>query len=185
MTASENLEPVNMATEPLWQARIASPFGELRLVTSQRGLRAILWPVDHLRVPLTSAPIDVDAAENEVLASAAAQLQEYFSGARRVFDLALDPVGTDFQVAAWRALGDIPFGTTVSYSEHAARLGKPSAVRAVGAANGRNPISIVLPCHRVIGRDGSLTGFAAGLDAKAWLLRHEGAAIADVAPTLF
>jgi methylated-DNA-[protein]-cysteine S-methyltransferase len=172
-------------TELLWQARITSPFGELRLVASSAGLRAILWPVDSARVPLGSVAVDIDESENEVTTKTAAQLKEYFEGSRKRFDLPLDPVGTAFQIAAWFALAEIPFGQTATYTEQATRIGRPEAVRAVGAANGRNPISIVLPCHRVIGADGSLTGFAGGLDAKEWLLNHEGATFAGSAPRLF
>ena len=108
-----------------------------------------------------------------MLRAATEQLGEYFAGTRKDFDLPLAPEGTPFQQKSWEALRAIPYGETISYGEQARRLGSPSAVRAVGAANGRNPISIIVPCHRVIGSDGSLTGFAAGLDAKAWLLRHE------------
>ena len=106
----------------------------------------------------------------------AAQLGEYFAGERTVFDLPLAPRGTPFQLAVWAELARIPYGKTVSYGEVAAALGKsPVASRAVGLANGRNPISIIVPCHRVIGADGSLTGYGWGLDRKEWLLRHEGA----------
>lgn len=102
------------------------------------------------------------------------QLSEYFAGRRRRFELHLAPRGTPFQQRVWSALLEIPFGTTCSYSEIAARIGRPTAVRAVGAANGRNPIAIVVPCHRVIGRSGALTGYAGGLDTKRRLLEHEG-----------
>jgi methylated-DNA-[protein]-cysteine S-methyltransferase len=108
-----------------------------------------------------------------VVATTVAQLTEYFDGERQEFDLPLDPIGTEFQQAAWSALRTIPYGTTVSYGEQAARMGDRRKARAVGAANGRNPISIVVPCHRVVGSNGSLTGFAGGLDTKAWLLDHE------------
>ena len=102
------------------------------------------------------------------------QLTEYFAGDRHEFDLELAPGGTPFQQAVWRALRTIPFGATCSYSDIARRIGRPTAVRAVGAANGRNPIAIVVPCHRVIGRSGALTGYAGGLDRKRRLLEHEG-----------
>jgi methylated-DNA-[protein]-cysteine S-methyltransferase len=108
-----------------------------------------------------------------VLAAAARQLEEYFAGERTAFELPLDLEGTRFQRAAWLALAEIPYGETVSYGEQARRLGRPHAVRAVGAANGRNPVPIVLPCHRVVGSDGSLTGFGGGLDVKRALLDHE------------
>ena len=151
---------------------IDSPVGELTLIASDAGLRAVLWQDDRpTRVPL---PQDVvDDPGHPVLRAATEQLGEYFAGTRKDFDLPLAPEGTPFQQKSWEALRAIPYGETISYGEQARRLGSPSAVRAVGAANGRNPISIIVPCHRVIGSDGSLTGFAAGLDAKAWLLRHE------------
>ena len=103
------------------------------------------------------------------------QLKEYFAGERRTFDLTLDLAGTDFQRKVWSALLSIPYGETRSYGEIAAQIGHPGAVRAVGAANSRNPVSIIAPCHRVIGSTGKLTGFAGGLDAKAQLLTLEGA----------
>jgi methylated-DNA-[protein]-cysteine S-methyltransferase len=103
------------------------------------------------------------------------QLEEYFAGARRDFDVPLAPQGTGFQLAAWRALRDIPYGETRSYAAQARAIGRPDAVRAVGAANGRNPISIIVPCHRVVGADGSLTGYGGGIDRKRWLLEHERA----------
>ena len=102
------------------------------------------------------------------------QVRQYFDGDRVAFDLELAPEGTSFQRDAWRALADIPFGETRSYAEQAAAIGRPAAVRAIGRANGANPISLVLPCHRVIGADGSLTGYGGGLDVKEWLLRFEG-----------
>ena len=115
---------------------------------------------------------------SRVLEEATQQLDEYFAGVRTSFELQLDLHGTAFQLAAWNALAEIPFGETRSYAEQAERLGRPAAYRAVGAANGRNPVSIVLPCHRVLGSDGSLTGFAGGLDAKRGLLAHERAVVA-------
>src|SRR5690606_5230010 len=111
---------------------------------------------------------------NAVLVEARRQLEEYFAGKRRDFDLPLSPRGTDFQRSVWTTLAAIPYGRTWSYLDLARRIGKPSATRAVGAANGRNPLPIVLPCHRVIGADGSLTGFGGGLPTKAFLLRLEG-----------
>jgi methylated-DNA-[protein]-cysteine S-methyltransferase len=101
------------------------------------------------------------------------QLDAYFSGELREFDLPLAPAGTPWQRAVWAALQEVPYGTTLSYGELAARLGRPSASRAVGAANGRNPISVIVPCHRLIGSSGALTGYAGGLERKAWLLQHE------------
>ena len=101
------------------------------------------------------------------------QLQEYFSGTRTEFDIPLDLHGTEFQIAAWKSLSGVPYGNTASYSEQARSIGRPKAVRAIGSANGRNPIPIILPCHRIIGSDGSLTGFGGGLPVKKWLLQHE------------
>ena len=110
-----------------------------------------------------------------LLRRAARQLTEYFAGKRISFDLPLDLRGTPFQLAAWRSLAEIPYGSTLSYGQQAALIGRPKAVRAVGRANGRNPVPIVLPCHRIVGADGSLTGFGGGLDLKLDLLRREGA----------
>ena len=149
-----------------------TPVGALTLVGSDAGLRAVLWPTEKAgRVVL---PGDVaTVTEHRVLSRAVAQLREYFDGSRRHFDVPLDLHGTAFQVKAWRALAEIPYGTTASYGEQAARLGDARKARAVGAANGRNPISIILPCHRVVAADGSLTGFAGGLETKRYLLDHE------------
>jgi len=131
----------------------------------------VLWPDDDpRRVVVGECRPDAD---HPVLAAAAVQLAEDFAGDRREFDLPLDPVGTEFQLAAWAALRTIPYGTTISYGEQAARMGDRRKARAVGAANGRNPLSIVVPCHRVVGASGSLTGFAGGVATKAWLLDHE------------
>jgi len=150
---------------------MASPVGRLTLVASDSGLAAVLWENDApKRVPLTIAGED---ASHPVLRETERQLKEYFAGTRTTFDLPLDFQGTDFQKRVWAALLAIPFGETRSYGEIARALGKPSAMRAVGAANGRNPISIIAPCHRVIGAGGQLTGFAGGLEAKAHLLALE------------
>jgi methylated-DNA-[protein]-cysteine S-methyltransferase len=147
-----------------------SPLGQLALVASERGLRAVLWPNDQpARVPL---PALVTGA-SPVLDEACAQLDAWFAARRTTFDVPFDLIGTAFQVAAWLALATIPYGTTRSYAQQATALGRPTAARAVGAANGRNPLSIVLPCHRVIGANGALTGFAGGIDAKRWLLEFE------------
>ncbi|NYT42514.1 methylated-DNA--[protein]-cysteine S-methyltransferase [Sphingomonas sp. R-74633] len=150
---------------------MSSPVGELTLVASDRGVVAILWENDSPdRVRLGDLAEDGD---HPVLLAAEAQLGEYFAGTRTRFDLPLDFRGTDFQKSVWAQLLVIPFGETRSYSEIAMKLGRPTASRAVGAANGRNPISIVAPCHRVIGSTGKLTGFAGGLEAKAYLLGLE------------
>lgn len=151
---------------------VASPVGELKLVANGAKLAAILWENDKPnRVKL--GPMK-QAMDNPILLRTAQQLQEYFAGTRNRFELELDFVGTDFQKKVWAALLTIPFGETRSYSQIAEQIGNPTAVRAVGAANGKNPISIVAPCHRVIGASGKLTGFAGGLEAKELLLTLEG-----------
>jgi methylated-DNA-[protein]-cysteine S-methyltransferase len=151
--------------------RMESPVGALTLVASRDGLAAVLWENDRPgRVRLYLAGED---ERHPVLVETERQLNEYFAGRRQTFSLKLDVAGTEFQRKVWRALLEIPFGQTRSYGEIAKRIGTPAAVRAVGAANGRNPISIVAPCHRVVGATGKLTGFAGGLDAKARLLALE------------
>ncbi|MGF6373049.1 methylated-DNA-[protein]-cysteine S-methyltransferase [Paraburkholderia sp. RAU6.4a] len=150
---------------------IDSPVGQLKLVAKGECLAAILWEHDKPdRVRLGEMS---EANELAVLVETARQLHEYFAGTRQAFDLPLDFQGTEFQRQVWRALLTIPFGQTRSYSEIAQQIGNVNAVRAVGAANGRNPISIVAPCHRVIGASGELTGFAGGLANKMLLLSLE------------
>jgi len=156
----------------------ATPVGELTLVASDQGLRAILWPkLSPARAGIHPRP--QRNPEHPILVQTAAQLDEYFAGSRTSFDIRLDLQGTRFQLAAWRSLAQIPFGTTTSYGRQAAALGIPTAARALGAANGANPVCIVLPCHRVIGADGSLTGFGGGLPTKQWLLDHEARVLAS------
>lgn len=148
-----------------------SPVGELKLVASDEGLAAVLWENDNpKRVPLAEGERH---DSHPVLQQVRQQLQEYFANQRTQFVLPLDVRGTEFQKRVWDALLGIPFGETRTYGQIAKQLGTPSASRAVGAANGRNPISIVMPCHRVIGSSGRLTGFAGGLEAKAYLLNFE------------
>jgi methylated-DNA-[protein]-cysteine S-methyltransferase len=150
---------------------IDTPVGKLKLVASDKGLVAILWEKDKpRRVPLS------ELAENDqhpVLVETERQLGEYFTGKRKTFSVALDMRGTPFQKNVWEALLAIPFGETRTYGQFAKQLGNPRAMRAVGAANGRNPVSIIVPCHRVIGSSGKLTGFAGGLETKAQLLNLE------------
>lgn len=150
---------------------LPSPVGDLTLVASDRGLVAVLWPDDDPGRVRLDAP--TPQPDHPVLAQAASQLRAYFDGARRSFDLPLDFRGTAFQQRVWAALLTIPFGETRSYGDIARAIGHPTASRAVGAANGRNPISIIAPCHRVVGSNGALTGFAGGLATKTWLLDHE------------
>ncbi|AGE24839.1 MULTISPECIES: methylated-DNA--[protein]-cysteine S-methyltransferase [Pseudomonas] len=148
-----------------------SPVGQLTLVARAGKLAAILWETERAnRVRLGDL---IETGDNPVLLETERQLTEYFAGTRNHFELELDFVGTDFQTQVWQALLTIPFGETRSYSQIASQIGNPTAVRAVGAANGRNPISIIAPCHRVIGASGTLTGFAGGLEAKQYLLTLE------------
>jgi methylated-DNA-[protein]-cysteine S-methyltransferase len=143
-----------------------TPVGRLTLIAGDGGLSRVLWPGE-------SPPGPVSPGSHPLLAEAERQLQEYFAGTRTAFALALDLGGTAFQRSAWRALQSIPFGTTRTYGEQARRLGRTNGARAVGAANARNPVPIVLPCHRLVGAGGALTGFAGGLDLKRALLEHE------------
>jgi methylated-DNA-[protein]-cysteine S-methyltransferase len=150
---------------------LASPVGTLTLAATDDGLHAIEFP----RNRHAANRAGWTEGQHPVLDLAACQLDEYFAATRRAFDLPLAPRGTDFQRTVWLALAGIAYGETVSYAQLAQRVGKPTAMRAVGAANGRNPLPIVLPCHRVIGADGSLTGFGGGLPTKQFLLELEGA----------
>ena len=149
---------------------LETPIGTLRLVSNGDGLTSIEFPGRHG----TIEEGDIQAIDS-VLEAAAEQLSEYFAGTRNHFQLPLNPGGTAFQQTVWSALAQIPYGELRSYKDIAETIGKPKAVRAVGAANGRNPLPIVVPCHRVIGSDGSLTGFAGGLPAKTRLLTLDGA----------
>ncbi|MEO7039616.1 MAG: methylated-DNA--[protein]-cysteine S-methyltransferase [Gemmatimonadaceae bacterium] len=152
---------------------IDSPVGPLILVASARGLAAVRWPKASPRcAPIANV---AEAADNPILEEAARQLTEYFAGERTHFSIELDFGGTDFQRQVWEALLTIPFGETRSYGQIAKQIGRPTAVRAVGAANGQNPLPIIAPCHRVIGSTGKLTGFGGGLPMKEQLLTHEGA----------
>ncbi len=151
---------------------IDSPVGPLFLAASNEGLHAIEFRDNKHPVKRSAHWREGD---NAVLRKAHEQLDEYFAGKRHTFDLPLSPAGTEFQVKVWTTLASIPYGETISYAQLATRIGKPSAMRAVGAANGRNPLPIVLPCHRVIGADGALTGFGGGLPTKQFLLKLEGA----------
>jgi len=149
-----------------------SPVGPLFLAAGETGMHAIEFRGN--RHPVKRGT-DWREGDNAVLRRARRQLDEYFAGKRRAFDLPLSPAGTEFQRSVWTTLATIPYGETISYAQLASRIGRPGAVRAVGAANGRNPLPIVLPCHRVIGADGSLTGFGGGLPTKQFLLKLEGA----------
>jgi methylated-DNA-[protein]-cysteine S-methyltransferase len=159
---------------------IDSPIGRLLLDTDGISLTGLYMETPDL--PSRDAPGFRCDAHAGPLPEAARQLAEYFAGRRTVFDLPLAPHGTEFQRCVWQALLGIPYGATLSYGEQARRIGKPNASRAVGLANGRNPLSIVIPCHRVIGANGSLTGYGGGLPRKRWLLAHEGQRLGVTAP---
>lgn len=146
-----------------------SPIGDLLLVGGPDGLAGVYFD-GHELSPSPTTDWTHDEARFD---TARAQFEEYFRGARTEFDVALDPSGTPFQQSVWNALRDVPYGATTSYGDIAQRIGRPTASRAVGAANGRNPLCIIVPCHRVIGSAGALTGYAYGLDRKRWLLGHE------------
>lgn len=169
---------MNDSNAPLSKLLVPSPVGAMQVFVSDAGVRAIVFEdSDPARNGVTSEVIcgsSVPDAHQDMLQLVAVQLTQYFERGRTEFDLPLAPLGTEFQQLAWQALRAIPFGQTRSYAEQARAIGRPSAVRAIGAANGRNPLTIVVPCHRVIGSGGSLTGFAGGLDRKRALLQHEG-----------
>ncbi len=151
---------------------ISSPLGWINIVVSKRSVKEISFVNSYLEHEST----------NEFLKEVEKELQEYFEGRRKEFTFNCDPDGTDFQKKVWKELLNIPYGKTVSYLDMARKLGDEKVIRAAASANGKNPIAIVIPCHRVIGSDGSLTGYAGGIDKKEWLLSHE---VGVYAPTLF
>ncbi len=154
----------------MWFDEFKTPIGALQVACDDSGLRYVMFENNKY-----DAPHRGDwKRDTEATREAREQLLQYFAGDIKEFDLLLNPVGTEFQVQTWNMLAKIPFGETWSYGQLANKIGSPKAVRAVGAANGRNPIPIILPCHRVIGSNGSLTGFGGGLPTKQWLLEHEG-----------
>jgi len=159
-----------MSTILPYHMSFESPVGNLDILANDDQLTHIFWP-DHKGAQL---PRTRSGKEHPVLLQAKEQLEAYFAGELQVFDLPVYLEGTDFQKEVWTALMEIAWGETWTYSQLAHIIGRPKAVRAVGAANGRNPISIVIPCHRVIGANGTLTGYAGGLECKRWLLQHEG-----------
>lgn len=166
---------MNTNDATLFFERIDTPIGMLTLAADAQGLRHIEFPSNRHPVDRAGWVPGADGIAADIIETTSRQLHEYFDGTRRDFDLPLAPEGTAFQCEVWRTLATIPYGETWSYRDLAHAIGKPAAVRAVGAANGRNPLPIVLPCHRVIGADGSLTGFGGGLPIKEALLRLEGA----------
>jgi methylated-DNA-[protein]-cysteine S-methyltransferase len=148
---------------------IDSPLGDLLVARDEDGLTALYLPTGRNEHGQNPSWVRRDTAFDDIRR----QLAEYFAGSRQGFDVPLHPAGTGFQLRVWNALRQIPYGATTSYGRTAAAIGHPNGSRAVGLANGRNPISIVVPCHRVIGANGSLTGYGGGLPAKQWLLAHE------------
>ncbi len=153
----------------MWFDEFTTPIGLLKIAVDSMGLRYVMF--EQNKHPPTN---QLDWRRDRSLTrEVREQLLQYFSGERKGFDLKLSLAGTDFQQQTWNSLACIPYGTTWSYAELAKKVGSPKAVRAVGAANGRNPIPIILPCHRVIGSNGALTGFGGGLPIKKWLLEHE------------
>jgi methylated-DNA-[protein]-cysteine S-methyltransferase len=151
---------------------VETPVVPLYVAATDSGLTHVLFAREMDRKPTA---VDGSGEAARILRETERQLTDYFAGRRREFDVPLAPAGTEFQLATWRALQDVPFGETISYGELARRMGRPRAVRAVGTANGANPIAIIVPCHRVIGADGTLTGYGGGLDTKRRLLSLEGA----------
>ena len=153
----------------VFYSTMTSPIGELTLTSDGDAVTGVYM---HRQ---KSAPQRNEdwKRDDDLLGTVREELQAYFAGELKDFDLSLAPQGTEFQQRVWRALRDIPYGETISYGELAARIGQPNASRAVGMANGQNPISIVVPCHRVIGADGTLTGYGGGIERKRWLLAHE------------
>lgn len=152
---------------------VESPLGALRLVAADDALVGVHLPGDPAEQDPRAAAPGRSVSRHPVLEEARAQLRAWFAGRRTTFDLPLRLEGTPFQLSVWRALLDIPYGQTTSYRDLAVLVGRPSAIRAVGAANGRNPLPIIVPCHRVIGSSGALTGYAGGVERKRWLLEHE------------
>ncbi len=163
-----------MTTSKLYRYE-GSPWGELLLVSDGTALTGLFT-----HESASQAGVFVAADEVAVFEETCAQLDDYFAGTLTEFDVPLAPRGTPFQQMVWSELCQIPFGETTSYSEIARRVGNPAAMRAVGNANSRNPISIIVPCHRVIGRSGALVGYAGGLDRKSWLLEHEQRVVTGV-----
>ncbi|WP_435214200.1 methylated-DNA--[protein]-cysteine S-methyltransferase [Luminiphilus sp. nBUS_16] len=156
-----------MAESAAYRTQTSSPLGPLTITGSAHAVESVGWHLDNV---VTTASIRSCALLDEC----ARQLQAYFDGRLTAFDIPVAPTGTAFQQRVWQRLIDVSFGQTLSYGQLAQRLDPPTAPRAVGSAVGRNPISLILPCHRIVGSSGDLTGFAGGLDRKEWLLTHEG-----------
>ncbi|MCE3268019.1 MAG: ogt [Burkholderiales bacterium] len=169
-----NMRSINLLPEDAVYDEMESPVGKLTLIASSEGLHAVLWDCDltceYYQKIINS--ITKTSAEKTII-NTKSQLNEYFAGKLKIFDIPLAAKGTDFQISAWQVLKNIPYATTISYKEQAKRLGDINKARAVGMANGLNPISIIVPCHRVIGSNGLLVGFAGGMNRKEYLLQLE------------
>ena len=177
MTNDVKLQDTAVIAEKMWVYKyISSPVGQLKLIASDQGLAGVLWENDDppYRIKIRSY---IEDNTHLFLLETERQLKAYFTGQLQAFDLKLDFVGTPFQKQVWQALLTIPFGQTRTYKQIAQQIANPKAVRAVGAANRKNPISIIAPCHRVIGTSGHLVGFAGGLEVKAWLLNLEASSL--------
>jgi AraC family transcriptional regulator, regulatory protein of adaptative response / methylated-DNA-[protein]-cysteine methyltransferase len=180
-----------IAPAPLVLHRFETRLGAMSAAATPEGLCLLEFSEGRGRLESELAEVErllgckAAEGENPHTRQALRELEEYYSGKRRAFEVPLQLAGTAFQQAVWRALVTIPFGETVSYQDQARRVGKPEAVRAVAAANGRNHLAVIVPCHRVIGKDGSLTGYGGGLHRKAWLLAHEKAVRGEEALPLF
>jgi methylated-DNA-[protein]-cysteine S-methyltransferase len=172
----------HLVPQHILTTELDSPIGTLRPFVTDTAVLAICFAEEDPRPYLSGAVHQCAEERSLLLQTVCSQLNEYFAGSRRTFDLPLAPLGTEFQLLAWNALQLIAFGKTRSYAAQAASIDRPTAARAIGAANGQNPIPIVVPCHRVIGANGSLTGFAGGLEAKRWLLQHEQRVAGTTAP---
>jgi methylated-DNA-[protein]-cysteine S-methyltransferase len=173
MTTQQPRVRSNESSTEMFTTTMPSPVGDLLLVSDGTSLTGLFMAGEKNIAGMPSDLVVDDTVP--VFAETKHQLAEYFAGNRNDFDVPLSSAGTEFQRTVWAELQRIPFGVTISYGELAKRIDNPAAVRAVGLANGKNPISIIVPCHRVIGANGSLTGYGGGLPAKEWLLRHEGA----------
>jgi len=170
----KDMRPIRAIPEDAIYDEMSSPVGKLTIIASINGLHAILWDIERNSETYKKTMKGLTkSVNNKIILETKKQLMEYFAGQRKKFDLPLALNGTDFQIQAWKQLQKIPYGKTISYGEQAEKIGDKKKARAVGMANGRNPISIVVPCHRVIGGNGKLVGFGGGLSCKQWLLEHE------------
>ncbi|MCL3780543.1 methylated-DNA--[protein]-cysteine S-methyltransferase [Prolixibacteraceae bacterium JC049] len=174
---------------PIYQSHTETPIGEMLLCATEKGLSLAQFKQrkdfdHHYNKLLIQKHGELVHEENEHITSIKQQLAEYFEGKRQQFDIAKDIVGTHFQQTVWEMLQNIPYGTTISYQEQANQMNNPMAIRAIASANGMNPLEVIIPCHRVVGKDGNLTGYSSGLQAKKWLLSMEKGLII-YEPTLF